>query len=267
MPRPPSPVAAAFQNAFVSEVEKLALGLVPPAPDPLKGAPMPYLASEHAEHVTDLGGLGMMGVANASRIQEALTGRSSLSDNQRDLLDLGGLAAMAAPSFKAQRYLKANPGSKAPLAGGGSRGVNLVNLASLGALATPVLDRMQARARGDAEGKRIFSDKTHALLELGGYGGLTGAMLRNKALTPIHDKEEHKLINRALMGYGLLAAPEAAHLLHNEHENHAHPQFDVYGNPIPVPRERPGVVRSLTDMVGLGLLGSAPYNHLRHHGH
>ena len=266
------PLAACFR-AFCSELNKIASGesFVPPAgvpgtPPPASApsgvrrrrAPLPYLATEHAEHVTDLGGLGMMMGSSADRLYEGVTGKSHLGETGRDLVDLAGLGLMAAPSIQAVQFLQKNRARKG-MAGGGSRGANLINAASLAALALPTVDRLQARLRGRPEEGRFLGDRAHAALELAGYGGLTGVLARSKAMTPLKYKQEHQGLNRQLLGYGILAAPELSHLMHGDHLEH--PNYDAQGNPIP---SKPSILRPITDMVGLSLLGAPVLKHMGH---
>jgi len=269
-----SGLAVCFRS-FCSELNKIAssgagtaLPPTPPAPGvPAAGAarvrpkrpPLPYLATEHAEHVTDVGGLGMMMGGTMDRLYEGVTGKSVMGDTGRDLADLGGLALMAAPSIQAARYLQKNRARKG-MAGGGSRAANIINAASLAALAIPTVDRLQARLRGNPEEGRFFGDRAHAGMELAGYAGLMGVLAKNKAQTPLKSVEDHRDMNRQLLGYGILAAPEVSHLLHGDHPEH--PNYDPQGNEIP---KKPSILRPLTDAVGLSLLGAPVVKHLSHH--
>lgn len=238
-------LSAPFVNAFnttVTELRKTASNV------------MPY-ASERAEHLTDLGGLGLMAGANADRLRESLTGQRAMSDTGRDLSDLAGLGMMAVPSIQAARQLHRG-GPSAGLAGGGSKLKNIANAASLAALSAPVLDRMQARVRGKGEEGQLMTGKQHALLELGGYGGLAAGVLHGKGKRPAADVKGHTDDKRLLAGYGLLAAPEAIHAVRGDHQEQ--PTFDMYGNPV----DRPNSLRAATDMAGLGLLAAPSLKHL-----
>jgi len=236
-------------------------GLAPPTPTPVTRAraKAPYLASEHAEHVTDLGGLGLMGLSSLDELREGVTGKAGLSANQRDLMNLAGLGVMAAPSYAAAKHLQQRGADRKGLAGGGSKLTNYVNLAGLAALGLPVVDRIQARVRGKPEEGRFLTDRQSALMELAGYGGLASNVLRAKMTTRASDKLEHQGLNRQLAGYGLLAAPEAIHAIQGEHPEH--PNYDAYGNPIP---QRPGILRPITDLVGMAMLGQPVAQHLQH---
>lgn len=217
------------------------------------------MASEHAEHLTDLGGLGMMGAASADELREALTGQASLSPSGRELMNLGGLAVMAAPSYAAAKHLQQRGASRKGVAGGGSKFTNYANLAGLTALGLPIVDRLQAKMRGNPEGGRFLSDRQSALMELGGYGALASNLVRAKVTTPLRDKLEHQGLNRQLLGYGVLAAPEAAHAFSNEHPEN--PVYDAYGNEVPRPKS---VIRPMTDLAGLALLGQPVLHHISH---
>jgi hypothetical protein len=218
------------------------------------------MGSEGAEHATDLGGLGLMMGANADRIRESLTGKAVLSPGKRDAMDLLGLGVMAVPSIAAA--MAARKGANiAGLAGRGDVRTNVQNAVSLAALATPILDRIQARARGDEEGKQLLGARAHAALEVAGYGGLAHNVAKARALPGV-TPTERRGFNSVLAGYGLLAAPEAAHLVKGHHPEHAQ-EHDAEGNPIP----RKGAwVRPVSDMVALSLLG-APVVHSMATGH
>lgn len=91
-----SPLARAIQQGFLQEIVKIAdsfsggvepvAARVPtdtaPAPTPTPTARAPRrpaytpLASERAEHLTDIGGLGMMAGASADELMQAVTGES-----------------------------------------------------------------------------------------------------------------------------------------------------------------------------------------------
>lgn len=264
-------LAHAVNQGFFHEIVKIAdsfSGGVDPvgARAPVETTPSPTpsnrprhtpMASERAEHLTDIAGLGMMGLASADELREALTGTQLMGSTGRDIANLAGLATMAVPSIQAVRHLR--QGGKGNLAGGGSKGGNLVNIAGLTALGLPIVDRLQAKFRGDPEEGRFLSDRASALMELGGYGALAGNLYRNKTNIPAADKHEHQAINRQLLGYGILAAPELTHALEGEHPEH--PNYDAQGNPLPA---KPSVLRPITDMVGLSLLGQPVLGHLRH---
>jgi hypothetical protein len=195
-----------------------------------------------------------MGVASADELREALTGNSALGTTGRELANLAGLATMAAPSIQAARHLRQQGASRKGVAGGGSLGVNVTNLAALGALGLPILDRLQARARGRPEEGRFLSDRQSAISELLGYGAFGANTLRARQGTT---GAERAAYNRQLAGYGLLAMPEAAHAIDGEHPEH--PNYDEYGNLIP---PKPSAFRALTDLTGLGLLAQPVAGHL-----
>jgi len=199
-----------------------------------------------------------MGAASLSELKEGLTGRPGLSPEARDLMNLGGLGMMAAPSISAARHLAQRGAKRKGVAGGGSKLTNAVNIAGLAALGAPILDRMQARFRGRPEEGRFLSDRQSALLELAGYGGLASNLIRAKAALPV-GHAEHKGLNQQLLGYGILAAPEVGHAIHDPHPEY--PDYDAYGNPIP---KKPSALRAATDLVGLSLLGKPVLDHMKH---
>lgn len=181
------------------------------------------LASEGAEHMTDLLGLAGMTVASADKLRSALKTpddpNSSVMGGEtgRTGTDLASLALMAAPSAAALHQLrKGAPG--AGLAGGGSKGINALNLASLAALMAPGADKLQARLRG-GEDKRLLSDRAHEMLEVGGLGGLSAGVLHGMH----QDRSLGSLAKGGtlLAGYGTLAAPAVHGLVHPHHEEGA----------------------------------------------
>lgn len=163
-----------------------------------------YLPTQHAEHVTDLAGLGLMAAGSAKHLHSQLTD-SPDSPAANAGADLAGLGAMAAPSVAALTSLR-HQHAPGRLAGGGSRLVNAVNLAGLGALGLSTADKLQAHIRArkgeDAEKKMLLSHGAHKALELGGYGGLAA---------PVLAQGRHMGVGglSLLAGYGALAAPVA----------------------------------------------------------
>jgi len=181
---------------------------VGPQPAYIKTSAGPGLAGLHAEHMTDLAGLGLMGLGSASKLygQVADKGSGPISAPVQGGLDLAGLGAMSAPTLAALGQLARGAQLGEHHAGGGSTLVNVANLAGLGALAIPTADKVQAHIRarkgGDVESKMLLGHKAHKALELGGYGALTAGALANSA----NDPWEKAMITG---GYGALAAPTA----------------------------------------------------------
>ena len=227
-----------WKEAFASFVQELS-----------KEARVPWIASEAAEHATDLGGLGLMAMGSLDKLQTQLRGKDENKgslmggDTGRSSADLAGLAMMAAPSLAALRHK--GPG----LAGGGSKFTNVMNALSLGALAAPVADRIQARMRAqpgeDASSKQLLSDGTHHALELGGLAGLSVPVARNLARGDISRGAGASLLG----GYATLAAPAI-----DEMQAHARSapgedphQKMLIGN---------GAGKSMTELAGLGMLAA-----------
>jgi hypothetical protein len=180
-----------------------------PQPAYIKTSATPDLSSLGAEHLTDLGGLGLMATGSASKLygQLADKGVGPLGEQTQRGLDLAGLASMSAPTVAALgQYIKGHSG--AGLAGGGGKYgklVNVANLAGLGALAVPTADKIQAHLRAgeeDPEKKMLLGHGVHKALELGGLGALTGASVLN---------QDNSLSDKLLqgVGYGALATPIA----------------------------------------------------------
>jgi hypothetical protein len=168
------------------------------------------LSGAHAEHITDLAGLGAMAVGSGSHLIGQLRQRNNpqasesgpISTSGQAGLDLAGLTAMALPTIAALNALRKG---HAPGAGGGSKFVNRANLAGLGALAVPTADKMQAHLRAgdgeDPESKMLLGHGAHKALELGGYGTLMAGALKNP-----DNSTRDKLLQGA--GYAALAAPQ-----------------------------------------------------------
>lgn len=207
-----------------------------------------WLASQAAEHMTDLAGLSAMALSSADKLKASMSPEdnpTSAVGGQlgRDALDLGGLAVMAAPSVAA--YRKTLQGQGGPhLAGGGSKILNGINLAGLSALAVPVADRIQAHLRG-GEDKQILSDRTHHLLDVGGLATLAGGVAREH----LGGRSDPSTTRRLLGGYSILAAPAAA---------------DLISHPDPNEEAKPNRLRPLSELAGLAMLASPTLGHLGH---
>lgn len=208
------------------------------------------LASEGAEHATDLLGLAGMTIASADKLRSALKKpddpNSSVMGGEtgRTGTDLASLALMAAPSAAALHQLrKGAPG--AGLAGGGSKGINALNLASLAALMAPGADKLQARLRG-GDDKRLLSDRAHEALEVGGLGGLSAGVLHG-----MHQDRSLSSLAKGgtlLAGYGTLAAPAVHGLVH---PHHAEEGEEGAANPDSGKWKKP-----LSEIAGLSLLAA-----------
>lgn len=177
------------------------------------------LASEGAEHATDLLGLAGMAIASGDKLRAALKRPDDPNtsvmggETGRTSTDLASLALMAAPSAAALHQLRKG-GSGAGLAGGGSKAINALNLGSLAALMAPGVDKLQAKLRG-GDDKRLLSDRAHEVLEVGGLGGLSAGVLHG-----MHkDRSLGSLAKGGtlLAGYGTLAAPAVHGLVHPHH--------------------------------------------------
>lgn len=160
------------------------------------------LHSSEMEHLTDLGGLGLMAAGSASHLYGQLKNKEEspgpIPAAGQSALDLTGLGAMAIPTVAALARGK-QPGS---MAGGGRKFTNAANLVGLGALAIPTADKLQAHLRG-GEDKELLSHGAHKALELGGYGALMAGTLTNP------DNELKDKIMQGV-GYGALALPQVA---------------------------------------------------------
>lgn len=198
-----------------------------------------HLPTLHAEHLTDLAGLGMMAAGSASHLGSQLKGHGDeggvVGPTGQAGLDLAGLATMAAPTAAAMTSL-AKGHKPAHLAGGGSKFTNIANLAGLGALAIPTIDKIQARIRAGKAGvspeeKMLLGEGAHKALELGGYGALAAPILRQGRGMGLGGATQ-------LAGYATLAAPHV------------------------VPIEGPA--RSSSEIAGLGLLAAPTIAHLLH---
>lgn len=206
---------------------------------------LPWIASEHAEHATDLGGLGLMAAGSADNLRSQLLhgddNKGSLMRGPagRSAADLAGYVAMAAPSLAALRHT-----GNEHAAGGGLRWVNLANLAGLGALGVSAVDKLQANIRAknpeEAHHKMLLPHSVHQALDLGGLGTLAGtAFLKARGGTT------REKIDAATLGagYGTLAAPLAEDV-YTEHVNPQHKQVFT------------GAVRPASELAGLGLLAA-----------
>lgn len=191
-----------------------------------------HLPTSGVEHATDLAGLGLMAAASGSHLRSQLKGEGDaggpVGPAGQAGMDLAGLGLMAAPSAAALSPL-ARGHAPEHLAGGGSKWVNVANLAGLGALAIPTLDKLQANIRArragvDPESKMLLGHKAHKALELGGYGAL---------MAPVLAKGRGMGLGGAttLAGYGTLMAPTLTNM-----------------------KEGPG--RTGSELAGLGLLGA-----------
>jgi len=197
-----------------------------------------YLASETGERHGDIGGLALMAASSADKLKSQLQhpendqkGSLMGGDVGRSGADLTGLAMMTAPSIASFRH-------------GGSRLREGLNLAGLGALAVPTIDKLQANYRArkagvDPETKMLLGHKAHAIAELGGYGLLAGPAAMSHA--PLHSKA------MTLAGYGALAAPALSDLGVGRREDGSS-VFD-------------GAGRSAAELAGLGLLGGGVATH------
>lgn len=240
--------------------------------DTLEKLAQNWLATQAAEHATDIAGLSAMALSSADKLRAASRDpndpHASVVGGElgRSALDLAGLGVMAAPSAMAYRQIRAGKGNP-HLAGGGSRALNAINLASLGALAIPVADRIQARIRGN-EDKQLLSDRAHEMLELGGLGGLATGVAREH----FGGRSDPGTTKKLLGGYGILAAPSAMALAGGGHHgaSPAPPEGGpaVEGAPPPAPSARPPLsarLKPLSELVGLGLLAAPSLAHLGGH--
>lgn len=230
-----------------------------------------WLASQGAEHATDIAGLSAMALSSADKIRsqnhpEDPNASRMGGDTGRSLLDLGGLGVMAAPTIAALQKIRQGQGGP-HLAGGGGRAANLINLAGLGALAVPVADRIQARLRG-GEDKQFLSDRTHEMLEVGGLGALGAGVAREH----MGGRLDATSAKRLGLGYGVLAAPSAMALASGGHEQPTPPPAPMDpNNPVPPPAHVPGApslwdrAKPYTELAGLGLLAAPSLAHLGGH--
>jgi len=211
-----------------------------------------WLASRDAEHLTDLVGLGGMALSSADKLRSAFRkpdeeqGSVVGGDAGRTGMDLGALGLMAAPSAAALHHLATNKATTRPLAGGGSKLTNAVNLASLAALMAPGVDKLQAKLRG-GDDKRLMSDRTHEALEVAGLGGLAGGVAGGMW----KDRSARNLAEGSalLAGYGTLAAPAVHGLVHPHHAEPADPAAPAPANPDAGHWKKP-----LSEIAGLSLL-------------
>lgn len=233
-----------------------------PAPKPAVHAPtvrpiakvasgaLPWLASGHAEHLTDLGGLGAMALGSADNLRSQLLHKddekgSLLGGSRgRQALDLGGLAAMAAPSLAALRHT-----GNEHAAGGGQRWVNLANLAGLGALGVSSIDKLQAHLRAgsadEAHHKLLLPHAVHQALDVGGLGALAATAALQARGGSLGDKLRAGTLGA---GYATLAAPVADEL-----------QAKLRSAPGENPEAKQlltGAVRPATELAGLSLLAA-----------
>ena len=164
-------------------------------------------------------------------------------DAGRQGMDLAGLAGMAVPSLMALRHT-----GNEHAAGGGSRFTNIANALSLGALAAPVVDNLQAKYRagkgGDVEGKKLLGHGAHQALELGGLAGLAGTLGRG-----MYRGDVGKAPGAALLaGYGTLAAPVTDDIQAQVRAGH--------GGDVESKRVLKGALRPATELAGLGMLAA-----------
>lgn len=224
----------------------------------VKEGAVPWLASQQAEHLTDLAGLAVMGLSSADKLRAATKtpddAKASVvgGDVGRGAMDLGALAGMAVPSVAALAHLRQRPGQTGGVAGGGSKLLNAINAASLGALMLPSVDKIQAHVRG-GDDKRLLSDKAHEGLEVAGLGGLAAGVGRGM----LADRSKGNLLSGAALlgGYGTLAAPAVKGLLSQHHEA---PE----GTPNPDAGRR---AKPISELVGLSLLAAPSLAHMVHH--
>lgn len=224
----------------------------------VKEGAVPWLASQKAEHLTDLAGLAVMGLSSADKLRAATKAPEAADasvvggDVGRGAMDLGALASMAVPSVAALAHLRRNPSQASGVAGGGSKLLNAVNAASLGALMLPSVDKIQAHLRGGDE-KRLMSDRAHEGLEVAGLGGLAAGVGRGM----LADRSKGNLLSGATLlgGYGTLAAPAIKGLVsHHEEEPTTAPNPDAGRKAKPI-----------SELVGLSLLAAPSIAHMVHH--
>lgn len=249
-------------TSFFDELRKYAseattVTPAPPPTDPLKKykevlkekkASMPWLASASAEHATDLGGLGLMAASSADKLRSIVKhkdeekGSLVVGEVGRSSIDLAGLTGMVLPSLAALRHT-----GNEHAAGGGSRFTNIANALSLGALAAPVVDNIQAKIRargGDPEKKLLLGHGAHQALELGGLAGLAGTVGRGMARGDVG-----KLPGAALLGgYGTLAAPVI-----DDIQAHAR---TPHGEDVEKKKYIKGALKPATELAGLGMLAA-----------
>jgi hypothetical protein len=174
-----------------------------------KTASVPWLARDSVGTGADLLGLGLMSAASLDKIRSEHSERDPLGEKGRTSLDLSGLATMTAPviaQIAKHRELAAH-GHPTRWYG------NPLTLAGLGALATPVVDKLQAQLRAapgeDWEQKQLLGHGAHQALELGGYGAMLGQSLHGAA-HQARDGNWGRGVGGNLAhaaGYGVLMAP------------------------------------------------------------
>jgi hypothetical protein len=198
----------------------------------------PYLLTNAAERHTDLGGLGLMAGSSLDKLRSQIKHPGNPQQGSlvggmagRSGMDLAGLGAMATPTIA---RMAAGPGH-------GSRFTNIANLAGLGALAVPTIDNIQAgirarRAGVDPEKKMLLGHKAHAIAELAGLGTLAAPVAREGL-------NRHSAM--LLGGYGTLAAPVVEDLVQHDEKK----------------KLFQGAGRSATELAGLGLLAGGTLGH------
>lgn len=190
------------------------------------------LGSPTAKIVGDVAGLGMLA---GTTIDRAVGGDDPARESIRSLGDTLGYASIGVP-IAAGLLSK----GKAKLDMG-----DAVALGSIGALALPALDNLQANARSAAgpvwrptSDYQILPHKAHAALELAGMGVL-GAQSAKALATPGAGSVARAGAATELAGYGALMAPYAADLASED----GHGSWQ-------------DTRRALSDTAGLGLLAA-----------
>lgn len=208
-----------------------------------------YLLSPHAEHHTDLAGLGLMAGSSADKMRSQLKHPENAEKGSlvggtagRSGMDLTALGLMAAPTVA--HLLNGEPSG---LTGSELAAHNFkqrANALGLAALAVPTIDNLQAgirarRAGVDPEQKMLLGHKAHAISELAGLGTLAAPVLRGGPSLSAAS---------TLAGYGTLAAPVVEDLAQHDESK------KVFR----------GARRSGAELAGLGLLAGgvlAPGSH------
>lgn len=216
-----------------------------------KEGSIPWIASQHAEHVTDLAGLGLMAASSADKLRRQLRRDKDMEagETARIGADTAGLGVMAVPTIAALGARTLTPHH----AGGGSRATNAINALGLGSLLLSAGDKLQARLRSnegeDPSKKQLMGHAGHAVADIAGLGILAAPALREAVKTRKLPWDQAALLG----GYGTLIAPSVGDL----HEHYTGRENALSSGPL----------RSATELAGLGMLAAPSMSHLLRGGH